>query len=181
MHDDMPNIPYWVWYTGRFLFYADRALEVNPEKPIGEVYQQFLQHEEGLSAESGFQLRNQGTTLMLAYGLLVLPRELWERDGLPEFEFKTRDEFTFIIDTVGAQSNTRQFIRCMRNALSHANIKIIAPAQSSQENTFTFWNRTRSGDIDFKVETSWSGLIEFIVEAGRYYINKVKPTADSIG
>jgi hypothetical protein len=179
MRNDVNNLPHWIWFTAMFLYRADKAREETPTKSIEEVYNDFLR-DQRLDQNSGFQLRNQGTSMMLAYGLLVLPREIWDRDDLPSFEFNTKTEFKFIIDDVHAQTQHSQFIRCMRNSISHANVNIIAPAETHQRDTFTFWNyNLRNQCVDFKVSSSWKGFLSFLDEVAKYYINTVKPFFES--
>ena len=179
MRNDVNNLPHWIWYTAMFLYRADKARIDTPTKSIDEVYKEFLK-DQGLDQKSGFQLRNQGTSMMLAYGLLVLPRELWLRNDLPIFEFSTKPEFNFIVDDVHAQNQHSQFIRCIRNSISHANVHIIAPAGTNQKDTFTFWNyNPREKKIDFKVSSSWKGFLMFLDEVAKYYINTVKPVLES--
>lgn len=169
------DIPHWVWFTAMFLYRADNARSETPQISIGELYSSFLA-DQGLTSDSGFQLRNQGLTLMLAYGLLVIPMELWGRDDLSQFPFNTRKNFMFLIDTVKARDSPQQFIRCMRNAISHCNIEIKAFASVDQCDAFTFWN-DRGQKIDFKIQVSWKGLSEYLDEVGKYYVNCVRPSS----
>lgn len=64
---------------------------------------------------------------------------------------------------------TFDFLRLIRNSLSHANFSIDA-----KTNSLTFWNNNREGTKDFEVEITYPDLGDFIVEIGKYYINEVK-------
>jgi len=155
--NDAAMIPRWCWYTGMFLYAADRERLQAPKKPIELVFQDFLQ-EQGLSEDSGFQLRNQGLTLMMAYGLLVLPRAL-QQDSQPIFAFQARDKFVFEIDDDETESHGGRFLRAMRNALSHSNISITVPSNTDDPNSWVFWDEKHgSGNVRLRYQRHGRGL-----------------------
>ena len=159
------NIPQWNWYNGQFLFSFDEALRVNPGQTISEFYDAF-RRTHGLQ-DFTFTLKNQGAIIALLYALLVVPREIWERDNKETtFAFETKPQFHV---RRGDVTDTWNFLRLMRNAISHANFDV-----NVADSLYTFWNQTRSGDIDFEVTISHEGLGNFLTEIGKYYINHVK-------
>ena len=177
MDDERLKLPYWIWYTSMFLLRADNARVKTPDKSIGEMYREFLA-DQNLTPQSGFQLWNQGLMISLAYGMFVLPSEFWKSHGssnLPPFAFKTRSEFTFIKDNVSAQSQPDKFIQCMRNAIAHANLRVVVPSDIDQQDSWTFWNRNKNGRENFRVQTSSRGFANFFFEVGNYYVDTFRP------
>jgi len=164
------EIPQWCWYNGMFLFSFDEALQSEDKnKTLKEFYNSFKERQ-GLS-NSPFSLKNQGTLICLLYALLVIPREIWERDKEQgtKFSFKTIKNFKVTIGKNIVDNNTWNFLRLMRNAISHANFNI-----DRDKNEYTFWNNHRQGNHNFEVKVSHRGLGEFLTEVGKYYINEVK-------
>ncbi|MBN2594927.1 MAG: hypothetical protein JXA81_15580 [Sedimentisphaerales bacterium] len=163
------EIPRWVWFTGQFLFRFQETLEYCPQTTIARFWEDF-KNSQGLQNCQGFHLKNQGTLLMLLYGLLVVPRGMWERrqQYLPDFSFTTRNRFDF---HAGNQNMTAiDFLKYMRNALAHANFEI-----DVRNGTYMFWNRQNygRGNIDFEVKINHCGLGMFVTEVGQYFINTV--------
>lgn len=115
-----------------------------------------------------FNLKNQGILISLLYGLLVVPRELWEPNGVStNFEFCTRTHFKFIHPHY---VTTADFLRLMRNSLAHANFDIVV-----EDSRYKFWNVTPKGVRNFEVEITHGYLGEFVGEIGKYFINQVRP------
>lgn len=166
------EIPKWVWYIGQFLFHFQDQLANGGQMTVAHCFSTFKEAQQ-LQNCPGVQLKNQGTMLMLLYGLLVIPREMWNYQGLPEFPFHTRQEFQFCI----AEENVaaRKFLTHMRNAVAHANFDV-----NIENGTYTFWNTQNDGMINFKVKVPRVGLCKFVTEVGQYYINSVKPYVDRI-
>ncbi|OHB80150.1 MAG: hypothetical protein A2Z25_07115 [Planctomycetes bacterium RBG_16_55_9] len=78
------EIPKWIWYTGQFLFYFQDQLANPSQATVTDCFNTFKEAQQ-LQGCHGFQLKNQGTMLMLLSGLLVVPRGMWEHNGMPEF------------------------------------------------------------------------------------------------
>ena len=167
MDKSRQDIPLWTWYNGQFLFQFDEQLKVNPDKTISEFYSDFLQDQK-LQDYNFYHTKNPGTVLLLMYGLIVIPREIWEKSNT-NFEFNTRNRFLFKAPTE-ENLDTFNFIRLLRNSLSHANFSV-----DMKTNSLTFWNN-RQGVKDFEVEINYGDLGDFLAEIGKYYINEVKYT-----
>lgn len=113
-----------------------------------------------------FHLKNPGVVISLLYALLVVPMEIWERDPKRTgFPFKTQGEFRI---TKGKHKDTWDFLRLLRNSVSHAHFTIY-----SENNIYRFWNSNK-GKIDFETEITQAGLGLFLTEIGKYYVNEVK-------
>jgi len=159
----LKEIPKWGWYNGLFLFeYAD-ALETKGKQDIHDFYDSFKR--KNLNGNE-FPIKNQGLSISLLYMLLVLPREMWEnqQNNSTSFAFKTRNLFKF---EQGGDFDTWNFLRCMRNSISHANFNM------TQEGEYTFWNTQQNGNINFRVTIMHSDLFTFITEIGMYFINEI--------
>jgi hypothetical protein len=129
-----------------------------------------FQESQGLQDCPGFHLKNQGTMLILLYGLLVVPREMWwQQPNLPEFAFETRRHFQF--DNGNPDMSATDFLRFLRNAIAHANFDIV----DLDAGIYEFWNMPPNGRINFAVRISHNESGQFITEVGRYYINCVLP------
>lgn len=166
MDKERNDIPLWTWYTGQFLFQFDEHLQNNPNKSISEFYNDFLINQE-IKSLNFFQTKNQGTAILLLYGLMVIPKEIWEK-YTTNFPFKSRDKFKFNPPT-DANIDTLTFLRLLRNSIAHANFSLdISNAK------FMFWNTHKKGERNFEVEISYISLGIFINEIGKYYINEVR-------
>ena len=169
MKDTRKEIPHWVWYTAQFIFHIQESFELNPNETIGEVFSRILKEQ---NMPDDFSLKNQGTVLMLLYGLLVIPKEIWGGKVLNKsFSFATRSEFR-ILNPVRVLSNS-ELIRFLRNAISHANFAIYSGLDQ-----YIFWNM-KEGQRNFEAVVSHVGLGKFLTEVGKYYINQVIVTDDS--
>lgn len=171
MKSTRKEIPHWAWYNGQFLFKFQESLERNPYLTIGELWSNFKKDQklEGFD----FGLKNQGTVLMLLYGLLVVPKEIWGTDKIDsDFKFETKKEL--IITKPCNELSNSDIIRRIRNAVSHANFEVYADL-----NQYIFWNMNRKGQRDFEAVVSHEGLGKFLTEVGKYYINQVIVSDDS--
>jgi len=165
MNDSRKEIPQWTWYNGQFLFQFDEQLKQNPNKTISEFFQDFLK-DQNLQDANIYHTKNQGTVILLMYGLLVIPKEIWEKTNT-NFQFTTRNKFQLNPPTDN-NLDTLNFLRLLRNSLSHANFSIdVHTARLS------FWNNN-NGRKNFEVEIVYGDLGEFLAEVGKYYINEVK-------
>ena len=166
MQDIRKQVPHWVWLTAQFLWQTEQSLEQNPNQPIGNVYDSFLKSQNIPNAD-WFTLKNVGTVLMLLYGLIVLPKEIWGAEVLDKFfPFTTRKEFKIIKPQRDLTNG--QLIKYLRNAVSHANFAIYTNVDQC-----IFWNVDRKGQKNFEGIVSWQGISRFLTEVGTYYINNV--------
>jgi hypothetical protein len=168
------EIPKWVWYTGQFLFHFQNTLESCPQTTVARFFEDF-KNSQGLQNCQGFHLKNQGTMLMLIYGLLVVPREMWDRENLPDFPFNTRNQFQFL--TGDQNMDAKKFLKYMRHAVAHANFEV-----DVQKGAYNFRNNSNydRGPINFDVTITHCGIGKFLTEVGKYFINTVlrRPSAD---
>jgi hypothetical protein len=158
------EIPQWTWYNGQFLLDFDDQLKKNPNLTISQFFQNFLTSQ-GLQDLNVYHTKNQGTVILLMYGLLVIPREIWERDNT-NFEFKTRTKFS-LNQLPDSNLETLDFLRLLRNSLAHANFAI-----DTQNARLKFWNFQRNGTKNFEVEINYGDLGEFLTEVGTYLNEK---------
>ena len=162
------EIPQWCWYNGQLLFALSDSLQTDSDLTIGQFMDEFKEAH-GLPQ---FNLKNQGLILSLMYGLLVVPKEIWEPgNSVTKFEFFTRKNFEV---SIGVGLPNHDFLRLLRNAISHANFEIIP-----EENLYRLWNIKTNGDRNFEATITHGHLGEFIAEVGKYFINQVRP-ADSV-
>ena len=167
MNKSREEIPQWAWYNGQFLFQFDEQLKANPTQSISQFFSNFLT-EQGIEAYGFYHTKNQGTVVLLMYGLLVVPKEIWEKTGT-NFRFLTRDKFSVTIPADG-HLDTLKFLRRLRNAVSHANFSI-----DVSQARVTFWDYPPSGGAkNFEAEIAWDDLGGFLSEVGKYYVNEVK-------
>lgn len=166
MSDSRQEIPQWTWYNGQFLFQFDEKLQANPNQTISEFFEDY-KISQGLENLNIYHTKNQGVIVLLLYGLLVVPREIWEKTKT-KFSFTTRKKFIFKLPKDN-NLGTLDFLRLLRNSLAHANFSI-----DIEKAHLTFWNYTKNGTKNFEVEISYEDLGEFISEVGKYYINEVK-------
>jgi len=158
------KIPRWNWYNGLFLWAFEDQLRLNPNQQIGDFFDNFKK-QNGL-ADVQFSLKNQGTVIALLFALMVVPREIWDRDSkTTNFPFATRNEFKL---KQGSNKDTWDFLRLLRNSVSHANFDI-----DIEKQTYRFWN-VSNGQVSFEVEITHEGIGVFLTEVGKYYINEVK-------
>lgn len=140
---------------------------------ISDFFFEF-QRNQGIESMKFYHTKNQGVVILLMYGLLVIPKEIWEKNST-NFAFTTRDKFNIKLPVKTEEINTIKFLRLLRNSLAHANFSIDA-----SNATLTFWNKNSNGNKNFEVEISCSNLGEFIVEVGKYYINDVKNSKNNM-
>lgn len=168
--DSRKEIPQRTWYNGQFLFQFDEQLKVNPNQTISQFTTNFLISQE-IQNHNFYHTKNQGTVILLMYGLLVIPREIWENSAT-NFQFTTRDKFKVITTPNNGDPDTLNFLRLLRNSLAHANFAI-----DSQAARFKFWNSQRNETKNFEVEINYADLGEFLSEVGKYYVNALKNKA----
>ena len=166
MGNSREEIPQWIWYNGQFLFQFDEQLKKNPKMTISSFFSDFLTNQ-GLQNLNIYHTKNQGTVILLLYGLLVIPREIWEKNST-SFQFTTRNKFS-VKPPTDTNLDTLNFLRLLRNSLAHANFSV-----DTTNARLTFWNNHNNGIKNFVVEISYGDLGEFISEVGKYYVNEVK-------
>jgi len=164
MNKERNDIPLWTWLNGQFLFQFEEQLEKNPNKTILEFFNDF-RSDQGLENYNFYHTKNQGTIIILLYGLMVIPKEIWEK-GETNFPFNTRQKFTFNLPT-DKNIDTLNFLRLLRNSLSHANFSLDVPNE-----LWTFWN-IKDNKINFEVNIKHNDLGVFTAEVGKYYLNDV--------
>ncbi|TKT86539.1 hypothetical protein [Dyadobacter frigoris] len=121
MEKERNDIPLWTWFNGQFLFQFEEQLEKNPNKTIAEFFKDFLVDQK-LNNFNFYHTKNQGTIIFLMYGLMVIPKEIWEKSKT-DFPFSTRQKFKF--NPLSDQSiDTLNFLRLLRNSLAHANFSL---------------------------------------------------------
>jgi len=165
MEDSRGDIPLWNWYNGQFLFQFDEYLRTKPETSIGEFFKVFLVNQ-NIDKLKFFHTKNQGVVSILLYGLLVVPKELWEKTDT-NFKFKTRSHFDIKLIEERHKS-TIEFLRLIRNSVAHVNYSVDSKAEK-----WTFWNNYKSNK-NFEAEISHQHLGRFLEEVGIYYINEVR-------
>jgi hypothetical protein len=145
-----------------------QSLEQDSQQTIGDVFASFLRSQK-INDPRIFNLKNQGTVLMLFYGLIVVPQQIWGEQVLDKsFPFTTKKEFR-ILKPEGELPNSR-IIRYLRNAVSHANFAVY-----SDLGQYVFGNEDK-GKKNFEAVISHEGVGKFLTEVGTYYINNVAVT-----
>ena len=166
MQDTRKQIPHWVWLTAQFLWQMQQSLEQDPNQTIGNVFTSFLKSQ-NITDPSLFSLKNQGTVLMLLYGLIVVPQQIWGAEVLDKtFPFTTRTEFRILKPEHDLPNS--KLIKFMRNAISHANFAIYSGLDQC-----VFWNVNKKAQRNFEAVLSWQGIGRFLTEVGTHYINNV--------
>jgi hypothetical protein len=171
MNKERDDIPLWTWLNGQFLFQFQEELEKNPYKTISEFFNDFCSEPFSGSGKCNFyNTKNQGTIIILLYGLMVIPKEIWEREKT-NFVFDTRQKFTFNPPT-DKDITTLDFLRLFRNSIAHANFSL-----DTTTVMWTFWNIHRSNTKSFEVSIKHIDLGLFTEEIGKYYLNDIRKKA----
>jgi len=174
MKDITANLLHWSWYTTRFLGLIEEARQTNRDDSVKDLEKQYLEQlkKEGNVGNQEFPLLNPGYLIMLAYALLVIPKEIMKKNQLSDkdFSFSTKKLFQFEIPK-RYNSGSHNFLRKMRNSVSHGHFKLEAD-QNTKSSLFTFWDEY-NGKENFRVTTSNEGFWKFLDEVGKYYSEKV--------
>jgi len=165
MDKSREEIPQWTWYNGNFMFQFDEELKRNPSKSIKDFFLDFKKNQ-GIAIYDFYHTKNQGIVILLMYGLLIIPKEIWEREKT-NFPFESKKYFKII--TGNNELSTLDFLRLLRNALAHANFSI-----NAKNSIVTFWNINSANQINFEVQVQYDKITIFMSEIGKYYINEVK-------
>lgn len=167
INNSRQDIPLWTWYNGQFLFQFEEQLLKNPNQTMSQFFEGFLKNQE-IQECNFYHTKNQSTVILLLYGLLVVPREIQEKNHT-KFLFISRQKFTFNPPT-DKNLDTLNFLRLLRNSVAHANFAI----DTNPIPRLTFWNNCGNGTRNFDVEIAWEDFGEFLAEIGKYYINEVR-------
>jgi len=174
MKDTRIQIPHWVWLTSQFVWQIQQSLEQDPNQSIGNLFTSFLKSQ-SITDPSLFSLKNQGTVLMLMYGLVVVPKEIWGAEVLDKsFPFTTKTEFKIVQPEHGLSNS--QLIKSLRNAIAHANFAIYSGMDQC-----VFWNMNKNVQRNFETVVSWQGIGRFLTEVGTHYLNNVINQDDNKG
>jgi len=169
-------VPIISWYIAQFLMEADKELV----KPSGITVQRLYQnvcdsHQIQNGFPEGLPLFNFGVAMMLAYGIFVFPKEILGNSvDWSQCQFKPGDSFNFLVDEMGAENDFGQFIRGMRNSISHANVKYLGGFPVDRKDCCTFWSETNGTKVvNFKVQVSEKGFLKFLDTVAKFMINEV--------
>ena len=175
------QVPVFCWLSMMFMQSCQRQIEVKSKTTITELYTDFCRGN-GIDLDVwSYDLLNQGLVMSSLYGLLVYPHEMWEKDKTAGtgFKFSSRDAFEFsdlVSHPMSIWNDERyrdlthfDFLRLLRNAVSHANIKVGVDTQA-----WIFWNIDLKNRKNFEVKVSNQELGFFITEVGKYFINEVR-------
>ena len=157
------DIPICTWLMAQFNIQFQKELEKNSDKSIKDFFDNFLQDQK---IKEPFSIDNQGAVVLYAYGLLVVPKELWEKEST-NFAFHTRAKFLI---TVGNEDiDSLEFLKYLRHSIAHANFDYDIKTYK-----FTFWNikqcRKDRVTMNFKTEIDSTDFGQFLSEVGKFYI-----------
>ena len=176
------QIPQYGWYNLMFFQLFKEYLADSPNKSLSQFFDDFQTIHGFKSAGQEFEPMNPGVVLSSFYLLMALPREFWETDKIKgtSFNFNSRKNFKFLNTKHLRNSDwdfskfsnlsTWDFIRLMRNSVSHGNLEVNINSQS-----YVLWNITSKNVKNFEVEFTHQDVGEFLTEIAKYYINDVKP------
>lgn len=171
---EMRDLYYWINYSSRFISFVDETTRVD-----SSLVEKFCE-KEGIPDPSQFFVINQGSIIMMLYGLFVAPKELW-RNALGDtdsekvladkvlfegFKFHSRSSFIEDINTESLDKDV--FLRRFRNSLAHSNFEV-----NKVEGTFRFRNidKHNNNECNFDVQNNPAGLGRFVDEVGNYFLN----------
>lgn len=162
----------WIYYSSRFINFTGGQTTLSKI-----VVEQFCAIE-GIKEPGQFQVINQGSVLMMLFGLFVIPKEFWRRyleedeskrseaDDLifADFVFQSRRNFNTTLPS--SELSTVVFLRRFRNALAHGNVEIDIEA-----NFFTFKNYDKQNKCNLETRNNMAGLGKFVDEISDFFIN----------
>lgn len=183
--NEMNDLSKWIYYTGLFL--SDFNQKKDTDESSKKIFTDFLKNN-GFTENTNFYLWNQGTILILLYGLFVLPKEFWTRflsddsanlktqaDNLifDNFSFTSREHFIDCDNIDSKKLDKETFLRRFRNAISHNRIEIIKGEQA--EIKFTNKpDRPDNAPNNFAVKISPQNLTGFLNEISKFFIDNLK-------
>lgn len=163
------------WYSALFLKEFEDCRQINPRCTVEQLRSDFVaKHPILNSNKDRFRLYHQGLALSLAYSFLVLPYESDEDIKNLKSKMSALTEFKIKIKPPEFQETTSEWLKYLRNAISHGNIEINASAGISGDECWVFWNHTggkRSNPKNFEVTCSYITLMQFLDE----YTKKIVP------
>ncbi|MEM7548448.1 MAG: hypothetical protein AAF363_02155 [Bacteroidota bacterium] len=115
---------------------------------------------------------NSGAIFSFLYSLLVVPKELFNRENLDffiGFDFELADYFE-IISGIEKIQQREQIFRVLRNSMSHVNYHV----DDIDKYSVVMWNESRTGQKNIIVKSNINKLGNFAVELAKYYIAKMK-------
>jgi len=159
MIDRRSEIPTWAFINAQIVQDAHRS---------GALAQSIRRVEEGYQLPPGSLTPiNSAYAVSLLYCLVVVPKELWLRDGPPP-ELAALDQSS-VLSLVTVTQRSRQFdaapfyglLRHLRNALSHVRFEI------ADDGEFSFWDQpTATSPPNFRATMSQSALERFLSTVG---------------
>jgi hypothetical protein len=161
----------WGYWTAKFLFDTSGKIHRDAE-PEKSVFGNFLR-DNGFAENTTFVLDNQATILMVAYTLLVYPRELLEQFNYETLSNDLQQSFTFTIPAPSVTLDNETFTKRMRHAIAHANIELTLGESAS----FRFWNIPRNQDFNdrnFEVTVSKQNFVEFLARLGGIFVEYIR-------
>jgi hypothetical protein len=100
MENITDNLLHWAWYTTLFLGELEKARITKKDISVKDIEKKFIEplKKEGIIGIQEFSLINPGYLMMLAYTLLVIPKEIMKKNQLSvkDFDFNTKNYFQFI-------------------------------------------------------------------------------------
>ncbi len=180
--NEIKDLSKWIYYTGLFLSDFEKNKENSEIHSL--IFNNFL-YENGFQKFNSFHLWNQGTMLMLLFGLFVLPKEFWlrfisdddhnqinEADKLifEKFAFNSRKNFLNYDNGIDQNKLDKEtFLKRLRNSIAHNRIEIV----KSEESVIKFSNIDNTGKINFSVRITPINLTEFLNEIGKFFIDNI--------
>ncbi len=128
----------------------------------------------GLKSKGPF-LHRQTRLLGMLYTLLVFPRERWQRDGLMEIVVERAQANRELSDT-NKKLLTKDFLRSIRNAVSHARIDFT-------DETITFRDGKNEAAPDFEMTFEMREAVNLVLVLGQAFHEsaQVKETLTKVG
>ena len=173
------KITTWCWLTGSFLLYFEQQKRGSGSK----LYSDFLSALNTNPKIDSFNFFNQGTLLMLCYGLLVYPWEFWKNNidfkKLNTYIVKAAnnhpgekieiDDITELFKFANSNEiNAKCLLKHLRNSISHSKVKI-----DILQNKFTFNDINPRTKEEFSAEISMKNLGVFLTGVGKYFCNEL--------
>ena len=117
--------------------------------------------------ENSYSIRNISQVVGLLYCLIVVPKELWLRDGKNNITDNIDKDWLFGIVSITKKSNNFDnnpcllFLKHLRNAVSHVRFEI------NEAGDFTFWDKKYDSSPEiFRAHLSVSNLELFLSHIG---------------
>jgi hypothetical protein len=168
MENDKNNITSFCWLVGQFLAWIDNQRDTREGFLVVEDFVDSLPIK---IEKDNFKCFNQGTALMMCYGLLVYPREIFGKKIKPEelnnYVLESVGEnikdFFEISNEIDEEINTENILRHLRNSISHSKVKI-----DSEKDIFVFKD-VNSSEKKFEGKISGKDLGILLAVIGRYF------------